>query len=101
MRFSLLATLAALVLAAPLPALAADGEAVYAGKCAQCHGADGTGDTPVGKVMGVKSLVTPKWAAEDNLDALRAKLAAHTPAQELKPEELEALAAHVRRLASP
>ena len=100
MRFSMLATLAALVLAAPLPALAADGEAVYSSKCAQCHGADGTSDTPVGKVMGAKSLVTPKWAAEDSLDALRAKLAGHTPPQVLKPEELEAVAAHVRKLAS-
>ncbi len=100
MRFSLLATLAALALAAPLPTLAADGEAVYADKCAQCHGADGSSDTPVGKVMGATSLVTPKWAAEDNLDALRAKLAGHKPPQELKPEELEAVAAHVRKLAS-
>ena len=100
MRFSLLATMAALVMAAPLPALAADGEAVYAEKCASCHAADGSSDTPVGKVMGAKSLVTPKWAAEDNLDALRAKLAEHKPPQELKPQELEAVAGHLRKLAS-
>ncbi len=100
MRFSLLAALAALALATPLPTLAADGEAIYTDKCARCHGADGTSDTPVGKVMGAKSLVIPKWAAEDILDALRAKLAEHKPPQELKPEELEAVAGHLRKLAS-
>ncbi len=32
------------------------GEATYKAKCAMCHGADGTGNTPVGKTMKVRSL---------------------------------------------
>lgn len=32
------------------------GEATYKAKCAMCHGADGAGNTPVGKSMKVRSL---------------------------------------------
>lgn len=38
------------------PAFAQDGAAAtYKAKCAMCHGADGTGNTPVGKSMKVRS----------------------------------------------
>lgn len=49
---------AALLLAAfaTVPAIAQDGgAAIYKTKCAMCHGADGTGNTPVGKSMKVRS----------------------------------------------
>lgn len=36
--------------------LFADGAALYKTKCAPCHGADGSGNTPVGKSLHVKSL---------------------------------------------
>ena len=40
-----------------LPALAQQtGAATYKAKCAMCHGADGTGNTPVGKSMKLRSL---------------------------------------------
>lgn len=45
-----------------LPSLAAaqaKGEDVFKSKCASCHGADGSGDTGVGKSMGLKSLASP------------------------------------------
>src|SRR5258708_31259340 len=35
------------------PASAQDAGGTYKTKCAVCHGADGKGDTPVGKKMGV------------------------------------------------
>jgi cytochrome c6 len=38
--------------------LFADGAALYRSKCTPCHGADGTGNTPVGKSLHVKSLVS-------------------------------------------
>lgn len=39
-----------------IPAMAQQGgDAIYKAKCAMCHGADGTGDTPVGKAMKVNS----------------------------------------------
>lgn len=40
---------------AAAPAMAQDGGALYKAKCAMCHGADGTGNTPVGKSMKVRS----------------------------------------------
>jgi len=46
-------------------ALAEDGGALYKAKCASCHGAEGKGDTPVGKALKVKPLAgTPLSAAE-------------------------------------
>lgn len=33
-----------------------DGAAVYKAKCASCHGADGSGDTSMGKTMKVRDL---------------------------------------------
>jgi cytochrome c6 len=39
-----------------VPVLAQQGgDATYKAKCAMCHGADGTGDTPVGKSMKINS----------------------------------------------
>jgi len=35
------------------------GEATYKAKCQMCHGATGTGDTPAGKAMKVKSFADP------------------------------------------
>jgi cytochrome c6 len=37
-------------------ALAADGAATYKAKCAMCHGADGAGQTPMGKNMKLRDL---------------------------------------------
>jgi|SRR5215468_655423 len=36
-----------------------DAATQYKSKCAVCHGADGTGDTPMGKKLGVKSYKSP------------------------------------------
>jgi len=36
------------------------GEATYKAKCAICHGADGVGNTPVGKNMKLRSLKGPE-----------------------------------------
>ena len=42
------------VIALPLTALADDAAALYKSKCAMCHGATGTGDTPMGKKLAIK-----------------------------------------------
>jgi cytochrome c6 len=36
------------------------GESTYKAKCAMCHGADGAGNTPVGKSMKLRSLKSPE-----------------------------------------
>lgn len=47
---------ALLTLVFALPALASDGAAIYKAKCALCHGADGSGNTPPGKSLKVRDL---------------------------------------------
>jgi cytochrome c6 len=55
------AGLALLGLSLALPTLAQQpGQANYKAKCAMCHGADGTGNTPVGKAMKLRSLKSPE-----------------------------------------
>lgn len=61
-----LLTLTVLILAAmAVTARAADGKDVYGkAKCAQCHGADGKGDTKMGKKSGAKNYTDAKVQAE-------------------------------------
>ena len=57
-----------------LPAIAQQsGEATYKAKCAMCHGADGTGNTPIGKNMKLRSFKSP-----EDLKATDADLAKQT-----------------------
>src|SRR4051794_41180514 len=46
------------ILAAPLAM--ADGAAVFKAKCASCHGADGAGQTGMGKAMKLRDLGSPE-----------------------------------------
>ena len=59
---------AALALSA-LSVLAADAKALYEQQCAKCHGADGKGDTKMGKKLGAKDYTDPKVQAELKDDA--------------------------------
>lgn len=56
-RYGTIAVLGLLSASLAIPAMGQQtGEATYKAKCAMCHGADGTGNTPVGKSMKLKSL---------------------------------------------
>lgn len=61
---TVLAFAASFVLAVGMSTSAAaqDTAALYKAKCASCHSADGSGDTPVGKKLGVKSFSDPEVA---------------------------------------
>ncbi len=50
----LLPLLVAMVAISALSATAADAKAIYEKECTKCHGADGKGDTKMGKKMGAK-----------------------------------------------
>jgi mono/diheme cytochrome c family protein len=90
-----------------LVAAAADapgnGAKLYDANCVKCHGADGHADTPMGKAMKAKSLVDPKWAAEDSADtvisAFRANPKHKSIASKVSDDDLRAIAVHIRALA--
>jgi cytochrome c6 len=66
------AAAAALMLAAlALPATAradGDGAAAYKAQCIGCHGADGSGQTPIGKSLKVQDLSKPEIQAMKDAD---------------------------------
>jgi mono/diheme cytochrome c family protein len=52
---------------------AADAKAIYDKECTKCHGADGKGDTKMGKKLGAKDYTDPKvQAALTDADAFKA-----------------------------
>ena len=53
-------------------AFAADGGALYKTKCAPCHGADGSGNTPVGKSLKVKALASDEVQKLSDADLTKA-----------------------------
>jgi len=59
-RIGLSLVLIVVALTGSVPMFAADGAALYKSKCAMCHGPDGTGNTPMGKTLKVKSLASPE-----------------------------------------
>jgi cytochrome c553 len=54
----------AMIAASVLSARAADAKALYDKDCARCHGADGKGDTKMGKKNGAKDYTDAKVQAE-------------------------------------
>jgi len=59
--------LGVLILAAPLFAQG-DGASLFKSKCAACHGADGSGNTPVGKSMKLRDLGSADVQKQTDLD---------------------------------
>jgi cytochrome c6 len=46
------------------------GAAIFKEKCQMCHSADGTGDTPAGKVLKARSFLSPDVLKESDADLL-------------------------------
>ena len=89
-----------LVVALAPIAFAADGAASYKAKCASCHGADGKGQSPMGKKMNLRDLGSPEvqkqtdkelydWTADG-----KGKMPAYK--DKLSADEIKALVAHMR-----
>ena len=71
---SQLAVMILLGISLAVPAMAQQsGDAIYKAKCAMCHGADGIGNTPVGKSMKINSL-----KSDDDVKATDATLIKQT-----------------------
>ena len=94
-------TLVILALAAS-PIFAADGAAIFKAKCAACHGADGKGDTPVGKNLKVTPLGSAdvQKLSDADLEKTIGDGKGKMPAfkTKLSADELKAVVAFVRTL---
>ena len=77
-------------------------EGLYKSKCAACHAADGSGDTPAGKKLGVRDFHLPEVQKQTDaeLGETTAKGKSKMPAYEkqLKPEEIRGLVGYIREL---
>ena len=78
------------------------GEALYKAKCAGCHGADGKGQTTVGKANNVRDLSSADVQAQSD-DAVagiisngKGKMPAY--GKSLKPDQIKDLVAYIRTL---
>ena len=77
---------------------------LYQTKCAACHGADGSGNTAVGKALMLRDIRDPEVQkmSDADLATLYAKGKGKMPANEksLKPDQIQALVAYTRELAT-
>lgn len=98
--------LAPLALAAA--AYAADVATNWTEHCAKCHGADGKGQTKMGRKLSIGDLSDPavqaKFTDQQAFDAIKSGVTDEKgktrmkPAEGLSDEEMQALVAHVRTL---
>jgi cytochrome c553 len=98
-------TIAALAIPA-LSVCAADGKALYEKDCAKCHGADGKGDTKMGKKYGAKDYTDAKVQDELKDDAAIKAIkegykdkegkVVMKPAEGLSDDDVKALVAYMR-----
>jgi mono/diheme cytochrome c family protein len=74
-------------------------------RCAKCHGTDGAGDSPYGKIVGATNLRDPKWQEKVDDDRLMNSIK-HGRGQmpgfnkKLTDDQIDSLALFVRTLRS-
>ena len=96
----------AIMAVSALSVSAADAKATYEKDCAKCHGADGKGETKMGKKMGAKDYTDAKVqdemkdeaackAIKEGLKDKDGKVI-KKPAEALSDDEIKALVQHVR-----
>jgi len=78
------------------------GEALFKTKCAACHGADGKGDTAVGKADKIRDLGSAEVQQQGDADlttiisAGKGKMPAY--GKSLKPDQVKDMVAYIRSL---
>ena len=79
-----------------------DAGALFKTKCAMCHGADGTGQTPMGEKLGIKSYKSPDIQKQSDADIKNAIIngKGKMPAfgQRLTPDQVDALVKYIREV---
>ncbi len=82
---------------------AQDAAGLYKAKCAACHGADGKGETAMGKKFGLKDLASPdvQKMSDGDLSTIIADGKEKMPSykKSLKPEQIKDLVGYIRSLA--
>jgi cytochrome c6 len=88
-----------LVIALPVAAYA-DGAAIYKTKCTACHGADGSGQTPVGKSLKLKDLRSPEIQKLTDAEITKSLTdgKGQMPASKLSADDIKAVIGYVRSL---
>jgi len=82
---------------------AQDAAATYKTKCAACHGADGKGETAIGKTNRVRDLGSPEVQKQTDaelttiIETGKGKMPGY--AKSLKPEQVKELVAYIRSIA--
>jgi cytochrome c6 len=98
----MLTLLAASLVLWDTPASADDAAATFKAKCAACHGADGKGDTAMGKKMGLRDFASPdvQKMSDDELSTIindgKNKMPSYK--KSLKPEQVKELVGYIRSL---
>ena len=90
-----------LLLAFALPSAAlADGTAIYKTKCTPCHGADGSGQTPLGKNLKVRDLRSAEVQKLSDADITKVLSAGKgkMPPSKLAADDIKSVVAHIRTL---
>ena len=83
-----------------------DAKAIYARRCAGCHGGDGRADTKPGKKYKIANLADPSWPLAWNRERIRKVIAEGVPGQmpawgdKLTAAEIDAVAVHVLGLSA-
>jgi mono/diheme cytochrome c family protein len=100
------AALAVAALTLALNVSAADGKEIYTKDCAKCHGADGKGETKMGKKLSIRDYTDAKvQASVTDADAIKAvkeglkDKAGKTvmkPSEGLSDADIKAVVAHMR-----
>ncbi|MGC2185951.1 MAG: cytochrome c [Terriglobales bacterium] len=87
---------------ASTPLAAQDGPTLYKTKCAMCHGADGKGETPMGKKLNIRDLGSPEVQklTDAELTAIISKGKGKMPpfGGKLTAEQIGQVLAHIREL---
>jgi cytochrome c6 len=102
-KWCLMAFVAAASLTAPAGRADEASEKLYSTKCAACHGADGKGQTAMGKANKLNDLASAEVQkhTDDELAAIistgKGKMPAYS--KSLKPEQVKGLVEYIRTLA--
>jgi len=102
-RTAALSILAASISLSNIYAVADDAAGTYKAKCSACHGADGKGETAMGKKMGMRDLASPdvQKMSDDELATVISDGKDKMPSykKSLKPEQVKELVGYIRSLA--